>query len=186
MMSRLHEAQERHAKFYEDTLNVLSTLYEEKGEAIQECLERFEADWANIRAGQAWANAHADEDIRACALCADYANSATHFFTLRFHPSEEIAWAESGLSAVRRRGNPEIEVSILTNLGSAWAALGNQPKAIEYHEQALSIARQIGDRKKQGWALNNLGNAYQALNQYIRAIELYKSALVVHHYEVDG
>lgn len=185
-MSRLHEAQERHAKFYEDTLNVLSTLYEEKGEAIQECLERFEADWANIRAGQAWANAHADEDIRACALCADYANSATHFFTLRFHPSEEIAWAESGLSAVRRRGNPEIEVSILTNLGSAWAALGNQPKAIEYHEQALSIARQIGDRKKQGWALNNLGNAYQALNQYIRAIELYKSALVVHHYEVDG
>ena len=72
MISRFHEAQERHAKFYEDTLHAISLMFEQGGEAIQQSLLRFEIEWNNIRAGQAWATANLDTDIRACALCADY------------------------------------------------------------------------------------------------------------------
>jgi tetratricopeptide (TPR) repeat protein len=49
-----------------------------------------------------------------------------------------------------RRG----ERNHLGGLGSAYAALGQAGRAIEYHEQALAISRGIGDRRGGGiWAI---------------------------------
>jgi len=65
------------------------------------------------------------------------------------------------------------------NLGSAYRALGQVARAIEYHEAALAIAREIGDRQGEGAWLGNLGNAYSDLGQVARAIEYHEQALAI-------
>ena len=62
----------------------------------------------------------------------------------------------------------------LSNLGNAYAALGDTRKAIELYEQRLVIAREIGDRRGEGNSLGNLGSAYNALGDTRRAIEHYE------------
>jgi tetratricopeptide (TPR) repeat protein len=67
----------------------------------------------------------------------------------------------------------------MTNLGIAYAALGDARKAIEFYEQALVIDREIGDRRGEGNALGNLGAAYADLGDARKAIEFYEQALVI-------
>jgi tetratricopeptide (TPR) repeat protein len=51
----------------------------------------------------------------------------------------------------------------LSELGNAYADLGDVRRAIGFYEQHLSIAREIGDRYGEGAALGNLGTAHAAL-----------------------
>ena len=54
---------------------------------------------------------------------------------------------------------------MLSNLGSAYTALGEARRALTYHEQHLAVARALGDRHGEGVALGDLGLAYAALKR---------------------
>jgi tetratricopeptide (TPR) repeat protein len=56
----------------------------------------------------------------------------------------------------RKIGDRQGEGSALTNLGLAYASLGEVQKAVGYFEQWLVIAREIGDRQGECGALGNL------------------------------
>ena len=71
------------------------------------------------------------------------------------------------------------EASALSNLGLAYAALGQTRHAIELYEQSIAINREIGNRQGEGDALGNLGNTHQALGETRRAIENYEQQLVI-------
>ena len=60
----------------------------------------------------------------------------------------------------------------MCNLGSAYAALGQPKKAIEFHEQHLAVAREIGDRQGEAIACWNLGLRYNEAGELKRAVEL--------------
>ncbi|MFC2141194.1 tetratricopeptide repeat protein, partial [Acidobacteriota bacterium] len=69
----------------------------------------------------------------------------------------------------------------LNNLGSAWRALGEPGKAIEYYEEALRTVR-AGDLKSKhpnfaGTILDNLGSAWSGKGYYDKAIEYYEKTL---------
>jgi tetratricopeptide (TPR) repeat protein len=51
----------------------------------------------------------------------------------------------------------------LSNLGLAYAGLGDARKAIEHHEQALLISREIGYLRGEGNALYNMSLSLDAL-----------------------
>jgi hypothetical protein len=65
------------------------------------------------------------------------------------HPSRtwEVRWHPP---AGRRLRDRSAEGVHLGNLGLAYAALGENRRAIQHHEQALVISREIGDRQGEG------------------------------------
>ncbi len=71
------------------------------------------------------------------------------------------------------------EGKALGNLGLAYDALGDYPKAIDYHQQSLKIAREIKDRLGEGISLNNLGDTfYKSGNLFAAEKTLYEGIKV--------
>ncbi len=185
------EAQRRHARYYLDVLRVANVLYMQGAEALVRGLALFDREWDNIRAGQAWAAAHAGQDSETAHLCSAYPGSGAYYLALRRHPHEQIAWLEAAVAAARRLKDRAGEARHLGNLGIAYRHLGQAERAIDYYEQALAIAREIratsaqrsaewtDARCSEGNQLGNLGVAYAELGQVERAIECHEQALAI-------
>jgi tetratricopeptide (TPR) repeat protein len=173
------EAERRHTAHYLEVASAANDLYLKGGEAILKGLRLFDTEWANIRAGQAWAAAHANEDEEAAKFCSDYPGRSWELLDLRLHPREHIKWLEAALAAARRLKDRLREGAPLGNLGIAYQELGEPSRAIQYYEQALAVEREIGDREGEGKALGNLGLAYADLGEARRAIEYYKQQIII-------
>jgi tetratricopeptide (TPR) repeat protein len=194
--------QQRHAAHYESVLRAADELFLQGGESITRSLALFDLEWPNIQAGQAWSAAHATLPPQpetgegqgggdtAAQLCSDYPDTGTYMLGLRLHPRERIRWREAALAAARRVKDRSAEGSHLSNLGLAYADLGDARRAIEFHELALVISREIcaasrseaermAARRGEGQDLGNLGNAYANLGEPRRAIEYHEQALVI-------
>ena len=172
-------AERRHAAYYCQVLSQGDSLYLEGGEKVLQGLALFDREWENIRTGQAWAAAHAGEDETAARLSAKYPDAGAYCLNLRLHPRERIAWFESSLTAARKLGDRRGEGCALGNSGIAYAAIGENRRAIEFCEQYLAITREIGDRRGEGAALGNLGLVYADLGETRRAIEYHEQALAI-------
>jgi CHAT domain-containing protein/Tfp pilus assembly protein PilF len=67
----------------------------------------------------------------------------------------------------------------LSNIGMAWASLGDEHKAFDYYNQALPILRKAEDHDGEAIVLNNLGRFYQELGDKQKAIDYYSQALPI-------
>jgi len=172
-------AQRSHAKHYLSVLAHANDLYRQGGPALLRGLRLVDLEWANIRAGQAWAADLTASDQETAELACKYPHTGAYCLVLRLHPSEWIGWLETALKVARQLGRRQWKSHFLGDLGNAYAVLGETRRAIEFHEQALAIAREIGDRRGEGIITGNLGNAYAALGENHRAIEFYEQALVI-------
>ncbi|MGH9848776.1 MAG: ATP-binding protein, partial [Blastocatellia bacterium] len=173
-------ARQRFAQHYCSVLDSCKSLYKEGGESVRRGLELFDREWANIRAGQAWAAAGLESDPVAAELCVEYPNAGIYVLDLRQHPREKIGWLETQFAAARRLKRRDHEGVALGNLGVAWKDLGETRKAIEFYEQAIAIAREIGDRRGEGIALWNLSLSLDELGERAQAIALAEAALAIH------
>jgi len=171
--------QMHHATHYLSVLWETNDLYKQGGEALNRGLALFDLEWRNIQTGQTWAEEQSDRDNTAAELCDDYPDAGAYLLDLRQHPSERILWREAALAAARRLKNRGAEGVHLSNLGVAYAALGETRRAVKFYEQYLAIAREIGNRLGEGQALGNLGSAYYALGEMSRAIEFYEQRLSI-------
>lgn len=173
------KAQKRYAGHYLQTLGAADYLYEWGGEAVLRGLALFDAEWTNIRVGQAWVAAHQQDDETIAEWCALYPLEGVHCLSLRQHPRERIRWLELAMAAAQRLKHRRWEGAALGNLGLAYEGLGEYVRAIEYHQQDLRIAREIGDRQGESSALGNLGNAYSHSGEYRSAIEYLEQDLQI-------
>ena len=178
-------AEARHANHYVRVLREADRLYLKGGEKVLEGLAFFDPELGNVRAGQAWAAAHAGDDQDAAASAKAYSEAGVYCLTLRLHPHDWITWLEAGRSAAEMLDDQAAEGRHLGNLGLAYAAMGEVERAIEHYEQALVISREIGDRRGEGADLGNLGQAYAALGEVERAIEHHEQALAISREIVD-
>jgi tetratricopeptide (TPR) repeat protein len=169
----------RHAEHYLAISSAADNLHLKGGDAFLEGLRLFDTEWGNIRAGQAWATAHAAQDDAAARSASSYPSAGAYCLALRQHPRERILWLEAALAAARRLKDRAAEEAHLGNQGMAYANLGETRRAIEFYEQQLVIVREIGDRRGEGNALGNLGNAYADLGEPRRAIKFYEQNLVI-------
>ncbi len=101
-MGKLRNASLRHATHYQRVARRAGNLYAKGGRAMTRGLTLFEAEWANIQAGQRWAEASASHDRAAARLCSAYPDAATDCLALRQHPRERVRWLQAGLDAARQ------------------------------------------------------------------------------------
>ena len=91
-----------------------------------------------------------------------------------------IGFYEQALIIDREIGDRRGEVMALSNLGLAFADLGQVERAIRSFEEALMIIdRQIGNRQGEGAVLDNLGSGFHRLGQVERAISFFEQALAI-------
>lgn len=140
-------AQRRHAEHYRGVLAQAQALYLEGGLALLSGLGLVDLEWANIRAGQAWAVDHAAGDQASAELAWRYPHTAFDCLVLRLRPQEFIGWLEPALRAARQLGRRDWEGKALGNLGYAYDHLGETRRAIEIYEQNLAERSATGAKK---------------------------------------
>ena len=85
---------------------------------------------------------------------------------------------EQALAAVRAHlDKPELEATLLSDLGIIARKRGAWNWAIKIHHQSLGISERMGDVHGQAQTLNNLGSVYMQKGQWDRAIEIYQKSL---------
>jgi tetratricopeptide (TPR) repeat protein len=175
--TRLDAARRRVAGHFLEVLRQADKLYLQGDDGVTAGLALFDREVENIRAGQAWTAAHAEEDNQAAAWSSDYPDAGVDVLDLRLQPRERIGWLEAGLAGARRVGNRGAEGAHLGNLGNAYADLGEPRRAMEYYEHQLVITKEIGDRRGEGNACWNMGLAYEKVGQRDRAMAQAEAAL---------
>src|SRR5688572_952388 len=169
-MGRLREAQARHARFYLGRLDAAEEQYERGGAGIREALADLDAEWANIQAGQTWAQTNTALDTEAARLTSDYRMRGGYILELRQHPRDQMRWCESAITAAIASNDKNAEASHLRSLGNVHSVLGNITEAMRLYESALAITRQTGDLLNEARVLNNLGHGYVLLGRYREGI----------------
>jgi tetratricopeptide (TPR) repeat protein len=173
------DAAERHARYYLSELRSANALYLKGGASATEGFVLFDAERANIDAGQSWAARQAGASRGIARLCSDYPDSGAHYLGLREHPRNRVRWLEAALAASRLLGDRAAEARHMSNLGVAYVDLGEPRRAILHYEQSIEIKRSIGDRQGEANTLGNLGNAHAALGEAHQAIECHQRALAM-------
>jgi tetratricopeptide (TPR) repeat protein len=169
-------------RHYRDVWHTAEELYTKGGKDATRGILLFDAENIHIKTAYGWAIENIDSNKEIPTILKEIPNSV--FLTrIRLHPNEQIKWFSAIFDAALKYGDMNNQNKALGNIGTAYAHLGENRKAIEYWERALKIAHEIGDKQRQGAWLGNLGNAYANLNDGHKAIEYYKRALEI-AYEV--
>ena len=79
--------------------------------------------------------------------------------------------------SARYKGNPLAVGRCAFDLGYAYQAIGNLPKAMEYYKIALGHAIYGNDLQGQGCACSYIGNIYMLLKEPVKAVHYYAEAL---------
>lgn len=176
---------ERHCAYYMFLLQEANEHFISGGESAMRGLNLFDLEWSNIRAGQAWAAAHAREQRGAALACSDYPNAGANLLHLRLPARDYLSWLEAAVSAARIVGISEVEGKNLFHLGNAYDDLSDPHRAVMCYEQALDIFRKAHYRRGEAGALHGLASQYEHLGQTARAIQIYEQALRLAREEGD-
>lgn len=180
-MPSLYHIQRRHAACYAQVLADLHAMYESRGAAMTTAFQRFEALWPQIKQGQAWAAAHADQDPELARLCYAYVWHSTMLMQSKGFSRERIRWIEA---AIRVTEHPEALLFLFGALGEEYNAVRDYDQAVLMHDVALTSAEQLGFDEfaiatlaQKATALKNQGNYVEAKRCFDEAIKRRKQKL---------
>ncbi len=171
---------QRHAEYYLAQASQANDLYLQGGENILPALARFAHLWPHLEA--AWSRLVGTQPgwplpEEADRWLCDFPARVADILDLRLPPSQRIPYLQSALEAARRLKDRPEEGARLSNLGAAYADLGETEKAVDFQQRALRIARWVGDRRMEGMILGNLGLDYADLGKMKKAADFYQRAL---------
>src|SRR5690606_15230335 len=111
----------------------IDCMYQQGGAASIQALASFREEWEQIRL--LWNNLRLNDDWESGAICAGLAAAAENCLMLCVTPTDYIALLESTLHHTHA-ATPQQHLSILYQLGEAYHAVGDNPKARSYFDQA--------------------------------------------------
>ena len=117
------DARHQHAQYYMRRLENISTRYLQGGEAPSLAVRDFDQELDQIRKGEMWSLAQADNDQDAALLCNAYPYVGQAILHQRQDPREMLRWLEPALAIAKRTGHSEAEISHLSSLGVVYNAL---------------------------------------------------------------
>jgi tetratricopeptide (TPR) repeat protein len=166
----------RMAAHYVQVASTAHRLHMQGGEEFLQGLCVCGREWPHIRAGQAWAAAHAEVDEEAAKACSRYPGAAVYCLGLRLPQHDLVTWLEAAVGAARRLEDRQAEGDHLGSLGLAHADLGQFTQAVGYYQRAVGITREIGDRPMEGKWLGKLGLACAELGELREAATYHEQA----------
>jgi tetratricopeptide (TPR) repeat protein len=169
----------RYAQHYLGVAQRADAQYSQGHAQMRAGLALFDRERAHIDGAWAWLQQQSvSQSIDELSLA--YALATTYTGNLRYNKRRErIPQLEAAMSAARRQGARAQEGRLLSNLGLAYAALGDAAKAIGLYELALSIAQESGDGSGEGNVLGNLGGTHSDDGDTAQAIVYYQRALTI-------
>jgi tetratricopeptide (TPR) repeat protein len=178
-LSRLYEAQHRHAVHYGQVLKKTNDLYRAGRESGIWALAVLDSEAANITLAQTWTASNTDTHEDAARLSVDFVNNGAAILISRLHPRQSALLFQKAAETAHKLKYHEAEYLALGNLGNAYRYLGEYERALQPYKRALRITRKIGARKAEGVRLGNLGLTYRHLREYKRALKCFEKALAI-------
>ena len=167
----LFDAQLRHATHYLAVCERTSKALWRAGsqEGSQELWQLLDAEWENIKAGQAWAavNYHKNDD--AARLCSGYPLALVSILQLRLRPGEREQWLKAGSDAARLVNDPEAEAFNLYWLGTLHSEQLKLGQADEELTEVLRQARSAGRKDLETRTLSDLARLNLQANDLEKA-----------------
>jgi tetratricopeptide (TPR) repeat protein len=99
---------------------------------------------------------------------------------------QAINYFKQALDIARQTEDRQSEISVLGDLGSAYASIGNYQESITNFNLALKAARAIGDRQNEYTSMGNLGLTFLAKYRYQEAVDLFDQALIIARDELSN
>lgn len=82
---------------------------------------------------------------------------------------DTLRYNQQLLPLAKERGTKGDTATILSNIGTAHANLGDSQASIEAHAEALRIRREVGDDRRTAVSLRSIGRSYTGVNEYTKA-----------------
>ena len=90
-----------------------------------------------------------------------------------------LDWLNMGAEMYTKLEQKDRRLVTLNNIGTAYSALGDGLRALDYFQKALPILREVGNRGVEATVLSNIGTAYSALGDGLRALDYFQKALPI-------
>jgi tetratricopeptide (TPR) repeat protein len=174
-----YQAKLRHAYYYWSVARAANEMYRQGGDNAQRGLTLFEAEWANIQAGQAWVSNSASCGVAEAEMCSFYADACPHLLELRQHSRVWMKWLEDAIDGAKHLGLRGMLASHTGNMGITYSNLGDTTHAVRYFRKHLALSRQNGNRSGQQSAISNLGIMYRNRGAVRRAIRFFEKSLAM-------
>ncbi|SPE34791.1 hypothetical protein SBA6_40076 [Candidatus Sulfopaludibacter sp. SbA6] len=133
------DLQLRHATHY---LTVCHRVREAADSARPGWQQLLEAEWENIKAGQAWAAANYQTQADAAKLCCEYPIALGRILMNRLSPKEREQWFSAARDAARLRNDLDLEAHLCFLLAQILADQGKRDEATRTFLEAAQKARQ--------------------------------------------
>lgn len=162
------EIRRRHAYYYLSIAEEAEPHLQTKDTA--KWIHKLDGEYENIRLALIWSIKKEPE------IAARIAAAIRHFWLIRGHLTEGLAWAEEILALDPDIPN-EIKWKILTVCGNIGQFQGNIRKAHTFYDEALTAARQTGNRKLIAQSLRGVGALAYLQYDFITARDLIDEAI---------
>lgn len=139
----LHDAQLRLARYYAQKLRQMNERFEQGGALLANDLSNFDQEMAQIRH---WQNTLVDQGVLSPEHDRLLIEFALNILITQQPFDEQLAWAQSGLSAAQRLNDSYAECALLKTIGYALFKLGDLPSARDTVERALKLSQHLNDK----------------------------------------
>ncbi len=93
-----------------------------------------------------------------------------------FKPDTALMLAQEAYNLSQQLHFAKGEALSLNRIATAYATVGDYPKALQFFTKALKICEDIGDQTGIGRSINNIGNLYLIQGDYKKALEYFMQA----------
>ncbi|MFL6520398.1 MAG: alpha/beta fold hydrolase [Chthoniobacterales bacterium] len=170
------EVRMAHAGHYIQVAGAAEQMYL-RGDLVR-ALALFDQERPHFDSAFAWLTMQ--REPASAKLLLDLCFATVYTGDLRFHPRDQIAWAEAALTSAKIANNQKAEIAALGKLGNGLCVVGDVDKAIEFYDRALISAREIGDGFGEANVLGSLGVVHAMRGKVGKAIEFYEKARVIY------
>ncbi len=135
-------------------------------------LATYDLEVANISAGRAWANAHAEWDQDAAMQFILYSLNGAQLYQFRLNTPERVVLYERCLEVNLHLKSPMAEAKTKLILGEAYTTF-DLKRSIKFYREAADLYQTLGDVQQKAVAMGQIAKIFQQQGESDKALSIY-------------